>query len=81
MIATAAASVRGMNVPKLLKDMNSSTVAKIGSQFDADAAVDKVQSTPTLLVGKTGTKPKLVSMSSSTDKQSLVAAIDTALAG
>jgi protein-disulfide isomerase len=81
MIAAAAASVRGMNVPKLMKDMSSSTVAKIGSQFDTEAAADKIQSTPTLLVGKTGTKGKQVPMTSATDKQSLVTAIETALAG
>jgi protein-disulfide isomerase len=80
MIATAAASVRGMNVPKLLKDMSSSAVAKTSSEFDAQAAADHVNSTPWLVVGKTGTKGKHVAMSP-TDKQALVTAIETALAG
>jgi protein-disulfide isomerase len=81
MIATAAASVKGMNVPKLLKDMKSSAASKIASQFDAQMASDKVNSTPTLFVGKSGKKGKLVGMTSSTDKQTLVTAIETALTG
>jgi hypothetical protein len=39
-----------------------------------------VQSTPTIFVGKTGTKPKPVAMDA-TDTQALVDAIETALAG
>jgi hypothetical protein len=38
-------------------------------------------STPTLLAGRKGTTPKHVSMQSSTDAASVVAALDTALAG
>jgi protein-disulfide isomerase len=81
MVATAAASVRGMNVPKLLADMKSSTVEKKASEFDSQMTADKVNSTPTLFVGKSGTKGKLVAMTSATDKQALVDAIDAALAG
>jgi protein-disulfide isomerase len=80
MIATVGASVRGMNVPKLLKDMSSSAAEKIASQFDADMTANRVQSTPTVFVGKTGTKPKPVAMDA-TDTQALVDAIETALAG
>jgi protein-disulfide isomerase len=79
LIATAAASVRGMNVPKLLNDMKSSTVEKTASDFDAQMTADKVSSTPTFFVGKSGTKGKLVAMTSATDKQALVDAIDAAL--
>jgi protein-disulfide isomerase len=81
MIATAAASVRGMNVPKLLKDMSSSTVDSTAKTFDDEAAAAKVSSTPTLVVGKTGTKGTQVPMTSATDKQALVDALETALAG
>lgn len=79
MIATAAASVRGMNVPKLLADMSSSEVDKLASEFDADAQAQKVQSTPTLYVQKGAAKPQLVPMGSATDKQALVDALDGAL--
>jgi protein-disulfide isomerase len=81
MIATAAASIRGMNVPKLLKDMGTSVADKQASAFDSQMTTDKVQSTPTIFVGKSGTKGKVVAMTSATDKQSLVDAIETALAG
>ena len=81
MVASAAASIPGLNVPKLLSDRNSSAVAKTASEFDADAVTDNVQSTPTILVGRNGTKPKNVPLTSSTDKATLVDALDTALAG
>jgi protein-disulfide isomerase len=81
MIASAAASIPGLNVPKLLADRNSSAVAKAASSFDADAVKDKVSDTPTLLAGRKGTTPKQVAMQSSTDAASVVAALDTALAG
>jgi protein-disulfide isomerase len=77
MVAAAAASIPGLDVPKLLADRNSSAVAKLASNFDAQMVSDKVTSTPTLLVGRTGTKPKAVA----TDEASLVTALDTALAG
>jgi protein-disulfide isomerase len=81
MVASAAASIPGLNVPKLLADQSSSSVAKAASTFDADAVKDKVSSTPTVLVGRNGTTPKQVAMQSATDEASLVAALDTALAG
>jgi len=81
MVASAAASIPGLDVPKLLADRNSSAVGKLASNFDAQAVTDKVSSTPTLLVGRTGQKPKPVALKSSTDEASLVAALDTALAG
>jgi protein-disulfide isomerase len=81
MVASAAGSIPGLDVPKLLADRSASAVAKASSDFDAAALADKVSSTPTLLVGRNGTKPKLVPLQSSTDKATLVAALDTALAG
>jgi protein-disulfide isomerase len=81
MVTSAAASIPGLNVTKLLADRNSSAVSKTASSFDADAVKDKVSSTPTILVGRNGTTPKAVTMQSSTDKASVVAALDTALAG
>jgi protein-disulfide isomerase len=81
MVASAAASIPGLDVAKLLTDQNSSAVAKTAATFDADATRDKVQSTPTVLVGRTGTTPKNVALQTSTDKATLVDALDTALAG
>jgi protein-disulfide isomerase len=81
MVIAAAESIPGLNVPKLLADRNSSTVAKLASAADANAVADKVSSTPTLLVGRTGSKPKVVGLASPSDEATLVAALDTALAG
>ena len=81
MVASAAASIPGLDVAKLLTDQNSSAVAKTAAGFDAESTADKVSSTPTVLVGRTGSKPTLVALKTSTDKATLVAALDTALAG
>jgi protein-disulfide isomerase len=81
MVASAAASIPGLDVTKLLADRNSPAVAKVASGFDTQAAAAKVSETPTLLVGRTGTTPKVVPITSPTDKATLVAALDTALAG
>jgi protein-disulfide isomerase len=60
MVAQAAASVNGLDVQKLWADRSSSTVSKQAAQVAALAQVDNVTGTPTVFVGKTGTKPKLV---------------------
>ena len=80
MVTSAAASVPGMDVPKLLADQDSSTVKALADTVDTLATADKVNSTPTLLVGKTGTHGKVVTLSSPTDRASLVKAIDAELA-
>ena len=81
MVASAAASIPGLHVPTLLSDRDSAAVAKTASGFDAAAVADKVSSTPTLLVGRVGAKPKAVPLQSPTDEATLVTALDTALAG
>jgi hypothetical protein len=48
------------------------------SLIDTLANTDKVSGTPTLFVGKTGTKGTLVNLSGPTDRASLVAAIKAA---
>ena len=60
MVAQAAASVDGLNVEKLWSDRNSATVAKQVADVAAQAAVNKVTGTPTVFVGKTGSKQKVV---------------------
>ena len=49
--------------------------------IDAQANADKVQATPTFLVGKSGGKLQKVSVWSLTDIESLSAAIESALQG
>jgi protein-disulfide isomerase len=60
MIASIAASVPGMKVHQLLSDSSSSEVSKEASSVAAAAEADKVTGTPTIFIGKSGTKPKLV---------------------
>ena len=79
MIVQAAASIPGLNPRLLYSQRNNSFVRQQASDYDAQQAADKVNSTPTLFVGKTGTKGKVVSLASATDEASLVKAIDAAL--
>jgi protein-disulfide isomerase len=79
MIAQAAASIPGMKVHELLNARSSSSIADEAKTFDTQALADKVSGTPTLYVGKTGTKGKLVPLTSATDRQALVDAISAAL--
>ncbi|HXY80100.1 MAG TPA: thioredoxin domain-containing protein [Gaiellaceae bacterium] len=82
MIYQIAVSVPGLNVPKLLSDRKSAEVKKEASNVAALADVDHVTGTPTVYVGKNGTKPKLVgSPGSAPDLQQVTLAIDTALLG
>jgi protein-disulfide isomerase len=81
LVASAAASIPGLNVSKLLTDQSSSSVAKVASTIDTEAANDNVAETPTLLVGQSGKKLERVAITSPTDEKTLVTALDAALAG
>ena len=76
MVTSAAASIPGMDVPKLLDDRNSSAVDAAASRFDDQAAADNVRQTPTILIGRTGATPRAVSAA---DIQTLSSAIEAAL--
>lgn len=60
MIASIAASVPGMRVHQLLSDRSAGGVKKEAAAVAAAAQVNKVTGTPTIFVGKNGTKPALV---------------------
>jgi len=82
MVYQIAESIPGLNVPKLLTDRKSSTVKKEASDVAADALASNVQGTPTIFVGKSGSKPKLVGAQGTVpDLQQVSLAIDTALLG
>ena len=74
-IEHAAASVPGMNVKRLLDDQNSSFVSNASNKIDAQATADRVSETPTLFIGKTGSKLKPVSSTVTFDAAQLAAAI------
>lgn len=60
MIASIAASVPGMRVHDLLAEQSSGEIKKEADAVAAAAETDKVTGTPTIFVGKNGTKPALV---------------------
>jgi protein-disulfide isomerase len=74
-IEHAAASVPGMTVHKLLDDQNSTFVKNATNRIDAQATLDNVSQTPTLLLGKTGSKLSPVSSAATFDPVKLAAAI------
>jgi protein-disulfide isomerase len=78
MVGAAISSIPGIRVQQALSVRSAASVAKQAHTFDLQQAADLVTSTPTLLVGKSGTKGTEVS--SPTDKQSVLRALDAALA-
>ena len=82
MLVQIAESVTGLNVPKVLVDRNSSAVKQQVADVAAAAVANKVTGTPTVFVGRTGTKPKLVgSPGAAPDLSQTELALDTAIAG
>jgi len=74
-IEHAAASVPGMKVRRVVDDQDSSFVTDATNRIDAQATADHVPQTPTLLIGKTGSKLKPVSSTATFDAAQLAAAI------
>jgi hypothetical protein len=79
MVTSAAASIPGLDVPRLLSDRDSATTDEQTSAFDSQANADGVTETPTILVGKSGATPRQVTLASPDDVQSVTAAIRAAL--
>lgn len=79
MVKSAASSIPGLDVALFLKQVNSSTVDEQVKTIDAQATADGLDRTPTILVGKTGTKPRAVTLTSASDPSAVATAIDAAL--
>ena len=79
LVIAAASSIPGIAVPPLLAAADSDAAAEQAAAFDRVASEARVDSTPTILVGKTGSEPHPVALSSPTDGRSVAAAIDQAL--
>jgi protein-disulfide isomerase len=79
MVRSAAASIPEIDVAQLLSDSGSSATVAQARTYDSQATADKISGTPTLFVGPSGSKPKLVALNSPTDLASLRDAIDAAL--
>jgi protein-disulfide isomerase len=80
LVANTAASIPGLQVPKLLSAMSSAIVNAAVQQVDNQVKADNVSGTPTLFVGTTAANGRLVRLSSPTDEAAVVAAINSALA-
>jgi protein-disulfide isomerase len=78
LIESAAASIDGLDVDEFHKDLGSTLVANQASNFLSLAQADRVQETPTVLVGKTGATLEPVTLAAS-DPAPTVSAIDAAL--
>jgi hypothetical protein len=81
MVGQAVSSIPAIRVYDVLDHVSSASVSSQAKAFDAQGATDKVSGTPTLFAGKSGTKGKQIPLKSPTDSQSVVTALDTALAG
>jgi protein-disulfide isomerase len=79
MVKSAASSIPGLDVSLFLKQVSSSTVAEQVKTVNAQASADGLDRTPTILVGKTGTKPQAVTVTSASDPSPVAAAVDAAL--
>jgi protein-disulfide isomerase len=77
-VKAAAKSIR-LDGAKVLAEAGSSAVADEARAATAQATEDGVTATPTIFVGKSGTKPRAVALKSPTDEQSVAGAIDAAL--
>ena len=78
-VTAFAASIPGLDVPKLLADRDTSATGTTAAAFDSQATADGVDSTPTILVGRTGAGPKVVALASATDAAAVTVAIRAAL--
>jgi protein-disulfide isomerase len=70
-IERAAASVPGMDVRRLVDAQDSSAVKSATDGIDSQANADRVSQTPTLFLGKTGSKLHVVSSDATFDETKL----------
>jgi protein-disulfide isomerase len=78
-VRSAAVSIPGLDVGQFVKDVNSSAVDDQVKAFEDQATADALAGTPTILVGKTGTKLRQVALTAANDPSALAAAVDAAL--
>ncbi len=79
MVTATAASIPGLDVPRLLDERNSTRTDNDATAFDRLADRDQVKATPTILVGKSGQTPRQVTLLSPGDVDSIAAALDSAI--
>ena len=79
MVEHAAASIPGLAVHELLGARKSTAVKDTAATYDTVAENDNVNSTPTILVGKSGGALEQVALTSPTDESAVAAAIERVL--
>lgn len=79
LVAAAARSVPGVDPTRLVDDMDSGAVSDLIEEHAAEAERRGVDSTPTVLVGKTGGELKAVELESTSDPAAVERAIAAAL--
>lgn len=77
-IQAAAASIPGLDVPRLLDERGSAAMEARARAMDELATAFNVRATPTIFVGKSGERPRRVELSSPSDVRSIARAIDAA---
>ena len=75
-VTSAAASIPGLDVTRLLTARSSSGVADEASRFDEQAAADGVSQTPTILVGTSAGAAREVTLTSPDDPAPVIAAVE-----
>jgi protein-disulfide isomerase len=79
LVTAIAASIPGLDVPRLLDERDSAAVDEQNDGFDSQASTDQVSSTPTILVGPTGGTLQRVTLATPDDEAAVVQAIENAL--
>jgi protein-disulfide isomerase len=79
MVASAAKSIRGVNVQELVATTKTSAVADRAKTYDSQAQADGLSGTPTVLIGKSGGKLTVVAPGLEPTLSQMTAAIDGAL--
>jgi protein-disulfide isomerase len=79
-VAQAAESIPGLNPRQLFAARDAGAVKRGAATFDNEATAEGVTATPTLFVGRSGTKGKQVRLASPADERTLIQAIEAVLA-
>ena len=79
MLYQIAVSIPGMRIKPLFGERDSAWARKSADRIDADARANGVHGTPTLFIGRSGTKPRLFA-AGMPDKTQLFAALNAAAA-
>jgi predicted DsbA family dithiol-disulfide isomerase len=79
LVTSIAASIPTLRVHRLLAERNSAAIRAEATTVDEIARGSGITSTPTFIVGRTGTAGTKVTLSGPTDEHGLIQAIQAAL--